>query len=194
MRYADFDDNDISYTDSEQLDNDTSNITEEQELSVDTPEQCTQLSIESNSLSTSSSNSVQSIQTQNTAFSNSTSTQTTVLISSVASMVSDTRSTCPILLHQCNSEWTMVQLTKNNNATKLHEAGLIRPIPNKVQKHTLHSSNYNRYDPDGRLSQLSKHSNTLSPTSDGDKPDNTDLLTSNTSSSNIHRECEDQVK
>jgi hypothetical protein len=43
----------------------------------------------------------------------------------------------------------MVQSTKNNNATKLREAGLIWPIPNKVQKHTLHSPNYNRYDPDG---------------------------------------------
>jgi hypothetical protein len=109
-------------------------------------------------------------------------------------MVSDTRSTCPILLHQRTSEWTVVQSTKNNNATKLREAGLIRPIPSTVRKHNLNSPNHNRYDPDGRLSQLSKHSNTPSPTSDGDKHNNTDLLTSNRSPSNILRECEDQVK
>jgi hypothetical protein len=99
MHYEASDDNDISYTDSDHMDPDSNTMVEPND-ETDSTDQCILPPADSNSLSTQSSNSANTSQTRHTNFSTSNSTQTTVQMSSVASMVSDTRIICPTSTHQ----------------------------------------------------------------------------------------------
>jgi hypothetical protein len=151
MNYEASDDNDISYTDSEHLDqgipDDPNNTVTS--LTPTTPE--LSIPIDSTSVSTHSTHSATSVQTRNTSYSNSNSTQTTAHMSSVASMVSDTRVTFPTSVHSSKAEWTIVQSSKNNNLTKHREAGLLKPVFQAHNSQSKHSPRYNRYDPDGTI-------------------------------------------
>ncbi len=191
MNYEESDDNDISYTDSENMDQDSNNIVEN-DHNIENMDQDILPPTDSNSLSTQSSNSVYSSQTKQTTFSNSSSTQATTQMSSVASMVSDTREKYPISTHRQESEWTVVKPSKNNNSTKIREAGLIRLVHTDQHK-SSGSLKYNRFDLNSVKQQRVDTPKTNSPTSNKVRTESKDLCTSSPLQSSSNRECEDQV-
>jgi hypothetical protein len=175
MNYEASDDNDISYTDSEHLEQAISNDPSSMDTSIapNTPE--SSIPINSTSVSTQSTNSVTSKQTINMSYSNSNSTQTTAHMSLVASMVSDTRVTFPTSVHSSKAEWTIVQSSKNNNPTKLRKAGLIKQIYQVKNAQSKHSPHYNWYNPDGTIQSSPSRSKETSLRFVGVPPENDDL-------------------
>jgi hypothetical protein len=145
------------------------------------------------SLSTQSSNSVYSENTRQTTFSTGNSTQSTMQMSSVASMVSDTRTQCTTSTQQRDTEWTVVRPNKNNNLTKIREAGLKRLLPKTQHHKSGNSSKFNRYDPNGTIQHKEHAPSVNSPTLDIPSSKSKDLCTPPASQSICNEACEDRV-
>jgi hypothetical protein len=193
MNYEASDDNDISYTDSEHLDQGISDDPNNTVTSLTPTTPDSSIPIDSTSVSTHSTHSATSVQTRNTSYSNSNSTQTTAHMSSVASMVSDTRVTYPTSVPSSKAEWTIVQSSKNNNLTKHREAGLIKPIFQAHNSQSKHSPRYNRYDPDGTIQSSPSSVKESSLRSLGKPSEHDDLPICSPIPQKERNRCEDQV-
>jgi hypothetical protein len=192
MNYEASDDNDISYTDSEHLDRDSTSLDDKDHI-IESTDQSLVTTTDSNSMATQSSNSVHSEQTRHTHFSTSNSTQSTMPMSSVASMISDTRENRPIANHRQESEWTVVRPNKNNSPTKIREAGLVRLTSTTQHSRKQQSSKSNRFDPDGSLQHSTQEPLLQSTASDITSTASNDLCTSPALHLQSNGVCEDRV-